>query len=139
MKVFWFLPTHGDSRYLGTSRGARTVSHHYLRQVAQAADATGVVVSGRPGNTGGAFAPAGAATSFSDVAGTVYTGVNFGDVPINRLDTDGQQAVAAGTTASYAHVFHAGSGGQLGLAVAPLTAVTLVLAMGKNLSCSSSM
>lgn len=37
MQLFWFLPTHGDSRYLGTSHGARTVSHAYLKQVAQAA------------------------------------------------------------------------------------------------------
>ncbi|CAN5253389.1 FMNH2-dependent alkanesulfonate monooxygenase [soil metagenome] len=41
MKIFWFLPTHGDSRYLGTSVGARTVSHGYLKQVAQAADQLG--------------------------------------------------------------------------------------------------
>ncbi|WP_168787514.1 FMNH2-dependent alkanesulfonate monooxygenase [Paraburkholderia aromaticivorans] len=41
MQLFWFLPTHGDSRYLGTTHGARTVSHHYLRQIAQAADELG--------------------------------------------------------------------------------------------------
>lgn len=41
MKIFWFLPTHGDSRYLGTSHGARTVTHRYLKQVAQAADELG--------------------------------------------------------------------------------------------------
>jgi alkanesulfonate monooxygenase len=39
--VFWFLPTHGDSRYLGTSRGARTVDGDYLRQIAVAADTLG--------------------------------------------------------------------------------------------------
>ncbi|WP_296945311.1 FMNH2-dependent alkanesulfonate monooxygenase [uncultured Massilia sp.] len=39
--VFWFLPTHGDSRYLGTSRGARAVDADYLRQVAVAADTLG--------------------------------------------------------------------------------------------------
>jgi alkanesulfonate monooxygenase len=39
--VFWFLPTHGDSRYLGTSHGARPVNHDYLRQVAVAADSQG--------------------------------------------------------------------------------------------------
>jgi alkanesulfonate monooxygenase len=39
MEVFWFLPTHGDSRYLGTSEGARRVDHAYLKQVAGAADA----------------------------------------------------------------------------------------------------
>ncbi|KAF1022676.1 MAG: Methanesulfonate monooxygenase [Paracidovorax wautersii] len=41
MHVFWFLPTHGDSRYLGTAQGARTVSHRYLAQIAQAADELG--------------------------------------------------------------------------------------------------
>lgn len=89
-------------------------------KVSQAADATMVFVSGSAGNTGGASAAAGAATSFTHATGTVYTGVNFGDVPINRLDTDGQQSVAAGTTALFAHVFHAGSAGSLGLAVTPL-------------------
>lgn len=41
MKVFWFIPTHGDSRYLGTAEGAREVNHDYLKQVAQAADSLG--------------------------------------------------------------------------------------------------
>lgn len=41
MNVFWFLPTHGDGRYLGTAQGARPVSLSYLRQVAQAADNLG--------------------------------------------------------------------------------------------------
>jgi len=41
MQVFWFIPTHGDSRYLGTGEGARTVNHDYLKQVAQAADSLG--------------------------------------------------------------------------------------------------
>jgi alkanesulfonate monooxygenase len=37
----WFLPTHGDGRYLGTTVGARPVDLRYLRQVAQAADDLG--------------------------------------------------------------------------------------------------
>ena len=41
MQVFWFIPTHGDSRYLGTGEGAREVSHDYLKQVAVAADTQG--------------------------------------------------------------------------------------------------
>ncbi|WP_207458990.1 FMNH2-dependent alkanesulfonate monooxygenase [Azospirillum sp. SYSU D00513] len=39
--VFWFLPTHGDGRHLGTTAGAREVSFRYLRQIAQAADDLG--------------------------------------------------------------------------------------------------
>ncbi|WP_085316089.1 FMNH2-dependent alkanesulfonate monooxygenase [Derxia lacustris] len=41
MEIFWFLPTHGDARQLGTARGARASNHAYLRQVAQAADDLG--------------------------------------------------------------------------------------------------
>src|SRR5580658_10018584 len=41
MEVFWFLPTHGDGRYLGTAEQARTVNYGYLKQVAQAADQLG--------------------------------------------------------------------------------------------------
>lgn len=41
MQVFWFIPTHGDSRYLGTSEGARAVDYDYLRQIATAADTLG--------------------------------------------------------------------------------------------------
>jgi alkanesulfonate monooxygenase len=41
MHVFWFIPTHGDSRYLGTGEGAREVNLDYLKQVAQAADNLG--------------------------------------------------------------------------------------------------
>lgn len=39
--ILWFLPTHGDGRYLGTSDGGRHVSLGYLRQIAQAADDLG--------------------------------------------------------------------------------------------------
>jgi alkanesulfonate monooxygenase len=41
MKIFWFIPTHGDSRYLGTAEGSRAVNLNYLKQVAQAADSLG--------------------------------------------------------------------------------------------------
>ncbi|WP_418647844.1 FMNH2-dependent alkanesulfonate monooxygenase [Thauera butanivorans] len=41
LDIFWFLPTHGDGRYLGSSLGARAVDHDYLKQIAQAADSLG--------------------------------------------------------------------------------------------------
>src|SRR5689334_7404818 len=41
MQVFWFFPTHGDSRYLGTQIGARQVDHAYLTQIAGAIDHLG--------------------------------------------------------------------------------------------------
>ncbi|TDQ37723.1 FMNH2-dependent alkanesulfonate monooxygenase [Aureibacillus halotolerans] len=41
MKILWFIPTHGDGRYLGTTDGARPVDAKYMRQIAQAVDALG--------------------------------------------------------------------------------------------------
>ncbi|WP_395369773.1 FMNH2-dependent alkanesulfonate monooxygenase [Komagataeibacter diospyri] len=41
INVLWFLPTHGDSRYLGTQKGGRPVDLPYLQQVAKAADTLG--------------------------------------------------------------------------------------------------
>lgn len=41
MKVFWFIPTHGDGRYLGTGEGARAVNHSYCKQIAQAVEELG--------------------------------------------------------------------------------------------------
>lgn len=41
IKLFWFLPTHGDGRYLGTTQGGRAVDLPYLQQVALAADNLG--------------------------------------------------------------------------------------------------
>ncbi|MFZ6639542.1 FMNH2-dependent alkanesulfonate monooxygenase [Undibacterium sp. TC4M20W] len=41
MNIFWFIPTHGDSRYLGTTHGAREVNYDYLKQIAVAADTQG--------------------------------------------------------------------------------------------------
>src|ERR1700761_9533875 len=41
MNVFWFIPTHGDTRYLGTSEGARAADYPYFQQIASAADTLG--------------------------------------------------------------------------------------------------
>ncbi len=41
VKVFWFIPTHGDGRYLGTSVGGRQTDLGYMGQIAAAADQLG--------------------------------------------------------------------------------------------------
>ena len=41
MEVLWFIPSHGDGRYLGTTKGGRTAEYSYFRQIAQAADRLG--------------------------------------------------------------------------------------------------
>ena len=41
LDLFWFIPTSGDGRYLGTEQGHRPADHRYLREIAQAADRLG--------------------------------------------------------------------------------------------------
>lgn len=41
LNVFWFIPTHGDGRFLGSSTGGRPATFDYFSQVAKAADTLG--------------------------------------------------------------------------------------------------
>ena len=41
LDLLWFIPTHGDGRYLGTATGGRQITLSYARQIAQAADELG--------------------------------------------------------------------------------------------------
>lgn len=41
MDVLWFIPTHGDGRYLGTSIGGRAITPEYTQQLAGAIDSLG--------------------------------------------------------------------------------------------------
>lgn len=41
VNVFWFIPSHGDGAYLGTTDGARPLTGEYLTQIARAADHLG--------------------------------------------------------------------------------------------------
>jgi len=41
VRVLWFLPTHGDGRYLASAEGSRAVDLSYLAQIAGAADRLG--------------------------------------------------------------------------------------------------
>jgi len=41
IRPFWFIPSHGDGRWLGSAEGARPTEFGYLAQVAQAADRLG--------------------------------------------------------------------------------------------------
>lgn len=43
MDVLWFIPTHGEGRYLGTSIGGRAITPEYLQQLAGAMDQLGFV------------------------------------------------------------------------------------------------
>lgn len=65
------------------------------------------------GTTGGTYDRANDRTTFTNVTNTVYTGVNFGDVPPNAFLTDGQQSALPGSTVTYTHSFVATTGGSV--------------------------
>ncbi|MBW4481238.1 MAG: FMNH2-dependent alkanesulfonate monooxygenase [Tildeniella torsiva UHER 1998/13D] len=41
LDIHWFIPTHGDGRYLGTAYGGRAITAQYLQQLAGAIDQLG--------------------------------------------------------------------------------------------------
>jgi alkanesulfonate monooxygenase len=41
LNIFWFIPTQGDGRFLGTTAGGRPATFEYFSQVARAADTLG--------------------------------------------------------------------------------------------------
>lgn len=65
------------------------------------------------GNTAGTYDRPTDAVSFTPTAGTTYSGVNFGDVPPNSLTIDHTTTSTPGNAVFYAHVFTAGSGGNV--------------------------
>ena len=72
---------------------------------------------GGVGNTGGTYDRTTDTVTFTLAAGTVYTGVNFGDVPANTFVNDSQQNGSAGNFVLHAHTFTAGSAGTVAFSV----------------------
>jgi uncharacterized repeat protein (TIGR01451 family) len=60
--------------------------------------------------------------TFTLVANTSYSGMNFADVPANRLLTDGAKTGRPGSTLTYPHIFIAGSGGTVTFSLPSTTA-----------------
>ena len=81
-----------------------------------------VSTGGSVGSTVGTYDRTTDTTTFTNAVGTIYTGVNFGDVPPNTLDTDGLRTVLPGVSVFYPHTFVAGTAGDLTLSVSANTA-----------------
>jgi uncharacterized repeat protein (TIGR01451 family) len=84
--------------------------------VTPASPAGYLATGGSAGTTGGSYARP--SISFTPTAGTGYSGVNFGLVPGNSLTPNGAQQAQPGASVTYAHVFVAGSGGQVSFSLA---------------------
>jgi uncharacterized repeat protein (TIGR01451 family) len=72
-----------------------------------------ISTGGAAGTTGGSYARATDATTFTPASGSSYTGVDFGDVPPNQLAAPGALGAVAGGTVTYMHTFTAGSAGNV--------------------------
>jgi len=77
-----------------------------------------ISTGGGSGSTGGSYARAADAVTFTAAAGVAYGGVTFGDVPPNAWAPPLARTILAGGVALYAHTFTAGSAGTVSLAVA---------------------
>jgi uncharacterized repeat protein (TIGR01451 family) len=65
-------------------------------------------------NATGTYTRATDITSFTIATiGTIYSNVNFADVPVNRFTPNGQQSGLPGNVLFYAHQFNAGSAGSI--------------------------
>ena len=71
-----------------------------------------ISTGGGVGTTGGAYSRSPEAVSFTAASGVSYTGLRFGDVPLNALAPNGAQSVLPGGVAFYPHRFTAGSTGS---------------------------
>lgn len=77
-------------------------------------NATGFLSTGAGvGNTGGTYDRTTDTVTFTLTSGTVYTAVNFGDVPVNTFVGDSQQNGSAGNFVLHAHSFTAGTAGTV--------------------------
>jgi uncharacterized repeat protein (TIGR01451 family) len=94
---------------------------------------------GAAGTSGGSYDRPSDAVSFTAIAGAVANGLGFGDVPLNTMVADGASTVTPGSTASYPHVFTAGSIGQVtfSLTQAPNPALPgWTVALVQDIDCS---
>jgi uncharacterized repeat protein (TIGR01451 family) len=65
------------------------------------------------GNSGGSYNRATDTVTFTKTGEGLYTGVNFGVVPVNTFQPDGAQQALPGNVLFYAHTFSPGTGGQV--------------------------
>jgi uncharacterized repeat protein (TIGR01451 family) len=82
-------------------------------QVSEVNPAAWISTGGNPGTSGGSYARATDAITFTAVAGLQVTGLDFGDVPPNQLVAAGTRTAIAGSVVFYPHTFTAGSAGTV--------------------------
>lgn len=68
---------------------------------------------GTAGDTAGTYTRASDSIRFTIASGTIYTNVNFGDIPVNRFAANSQQTGLPSKLLFYPHQLDAGSAGTI--------------------------
>lgn len=72
-----------------------------------------ISTGGSAGTTLGTYSIATDETAFNIAYGTIYTGVDFANVPVSRLLTDGERSVIPGAVVVFQHLFDANTAGDV--------------------------
>lgn len=96
-----------------------------------------VSIAGSAGTTGGSYTRATDTVAFTNTIGTLYTGVNFADVPANQFLPDGQQTALPGTVVFYPHRYTAGSAGTLSLSTPAAVPATWSQTVYQDSNCNA--
>ena len=94
---------------------------------------------GAAGTSGGVYARTSDDVTFTAASGLAYGSLAFGDVPFNTWAPPGTRLVAAGSVATYAHRFTAGSAGSVRFRVQETPSPTLAgwsVQLVRDLDCS---
>ncbi|MBZ5523328.1 MAG: right-handed parallel beta-helix repeat-containing protein [Acidobacteriia bacterium] len=106
--VFDSALTASDGSYtLFITPGATTVA--IIKTTPAGMIATGASV----GTTGGTYNRISDTLTFTKAGEAIFTGVNFGIVPVNTFQNDEAQQALPGTTLFYDHIFSPGTAGQV--------------------------
>jgi uncharacterized repeat protein (TIGR01451 family) len=74
----------------------------------------------------GSYSRATSTITFTHTSSVMQTGVNFGNVPVNTLTTDGLQTALPGTAVNYTHAFVAGSAGLVSFSTGAVASPAVV-------------
>jgi uncharacterized repeat protein (TIGR01451 family) len=80
---------------------------------------------GSTSTASGAYTRSNSTITFVYATAVSHTGLSFGNVPVNTLNTDGLQTALPGTTVNYTHAFVAGSTGVVTFATTAVSAPSL--------------
>lgn len=98
-----------------------------------------IATGASPGTTGGSYNRAADTVSFTKSGEGLYTGVNFGVVPVNTFQADGAQQALPGTTLFYPHIFTPGTAGQVTFTIASTStpgAISFTHVLYQDVACS---